>query len=191
VPDLPLPDGDGYTPDILVYDISGKKPILTAAADFGNDWADPGRDVGKEHVRPIGELARTLARTYMDGLHADCALYQENDWAQDTWFGARALSVQSLESLLPEGLQPLCRARMTAGQIDDLRKRLEKYPQFHILGSGKAPRSKDICDLIFDESLIWKLGCTVHYNFPAGSLAHTGTDVHDYLAGMHGAHPGG
>ncbi len=188
IPDLPLPDGDGYTPEILVYDLSGKKPLLTAAADFGNDWSAPGRNVAKETTLPVSKLAEALARTYMDDLHADYALYQENDWGRDTWFGAQVLSIRSLESLLPEGLQPLCRARMTTVQITDLKKSLEKYTQFHILGSPASGKPSDFYNLVFDESLIWKLGCTAHYNFPKGSLEHTGTDVHDYLADVQGTH---
>lgn len=179
--DLPLPDGDGYTPDILVHDISGKKPVLIAAADFGNDWSNPMRKSGSERTWAVSDLTPELALACMSGSHADYVLYQTSDWDQDAWFGAQRLSIPSLESLLPAGLQPLCRARMTASQVADLRRQLAAYKQFSVLSSDDASRTKPYYDLIFDESLIWKLGCKAHYNFPKGSLTHTGTDVHGYL----------
>jgi len=172
-PDLPLPDGDGFSPDIVLYDISGARPVLIAAADYGGGWALPVGAGGR--IYPVDWLARKLAEMYGRALDADYVLYRGTDW-----FGAKKLAVGSLKSLLPVGLQPICRARLTAEQLDELHKKVNGDAQLSMVRVSLA-RDKRVYDVVFDESVIWRLGCHLHYGFPRGSIAHTGRDVAEFV----------
>ncbi|MFC1460974.1 dienelactone hydrolase family protein [Verrucomicrobiota bacterium] len=178
-----------YSPDIVLHDVSEGRSIVVAAANFGDSW----KIRAQEHTEPllpksiehVNDLSRATAAVYMKDLGADFALYENENaswWGWDKPVGGGKLTLSSLKALIPSGMQPIVRARLTRSQLENLllEKGLRKDKRFQVLSEVSEPPEKAHYDLVFCEPLMWRLRAS-RFKFPKGNPVHTGKDIHDYL----------
>ena len=174
-----------YYPDVVLHDRSHGAPVLIAAANYGHGWAPPDPPQHPrllvDSIQTVNAFARAAAAACRKRLRADAALYRNEKWGDAKALAGGRLTLSSLKALVPLPLQPVVRARLTAAQFRELRAQLDKDERFQITPPADRLTPKARYTLVFCEPLIETLGRTLPYTFPQGSLAPTGTDVHDCL----------
>jgi len=177
--------------DVIVHDRSGETPVLTAAANYGDDWTPPTTTVEKAPrlspaITCTNDLEREVIGAAVRELHADFGVYYLRTGRMQTspTLAGGRLSLSALQALIPSRMQTIVRARLTPEQMTDMLARTQGKPSLGWVAMEQPTPIKPYYDVIFLESAFDTIGCDLQYGFPKGSLTYTGLDAHNVLGAV-------